>query len=42
MPVVKPGALELFVVNPKAKRLDKVERGADRRAGAGDVSGILW
>ena len=41
MPVIKPCAFQLFVVNVKAHRLNKVEPCARCGAGARNVSGVL-
>ena len=39
-PVVEAGAADLLVVETEAKRLDEVEPGASRDAGASDIAGV--
>jgi hypothetical protein len=39
-PIVQPGALEMFIVNPEAERVNQVENGVRGPAEAGDRSGI--
>ena len=41
MPVIKAGTFELFVVNMKAHRFNKVEPCTGCGAGSGNVSGVL-
>jgi hypothetical protein len=40
LPVVETGALDLFLVEREAERLNQMQRGAGRQAGATDVAGV--
>ena len=37
MPVIQPGAFEIFIAQLKAQRLNQVQHAPRRRAGAGDI-----
>ena len=41
MPVVQTCAFHALVVEREAERLDQMQHAAGRRAGAGDIAGIL-
>ena len=41
MPIIQPGALELFVINCKAHGLYNMQPAAGCGTGPGDISGVL-
>ena len=41
MPVIQPGAFELFIIDRKTNRADKMQPRARCGACAGDIPGIL-